>query len=292
MELRLCQTFALQTIFQKDRLAISMKPLLQYPLAAEVSAGLPKAAAAVLLSSTNKFLKATFPGPLSQCLRWVSQLAGDLSQSLRCMSQTSGRASQCLRWVSHPLRWLSRELRWVSQGLRGLSQKLRLSSIPVPPVNPGTLPDVTEANAYGQMADLIADCKRSPNFTSNVASGLGVLAPGSDFDPAVNTPIVRLSLTVNGHPAFHLKNKMEYDGFEIWKLVQNAGPVPPPPPPNPNDGNFRKLERVFGVDFVDPGALPQFGQSQVWFYKYFYLLKNQQAGIGSAVFSINVSGVV
>jgi hypothetical protein len=166
-----------------------------------------------------------------------------------------------------------------------------LGPIPVPPVNPGTLPDVTEANAYGQMADLIADCKRSPNFTSNVASGLGVLAPGSDFDPAVNSPIVRLSLTVNGHPAFHLKNKMEYQGFEIWKLVQNAGPVPPPPP-TPTDSGFRKLERVFGVDFVDPEALPVFGQSQVWFYKYFYLLKNQQAGIGSAVFSINVSGVV
>jgi hypothetical protein len=168
----------------------------------------------------------------------------------------------------------------------GLNDEI-LGPIPVGPAYPAILPDVTSANSFKQFSDFVQDCKRSPNFTSNVAEGLGVLAPASEFDPNTGVPEIKLSITTNGHPLSHLRNKGKYDGFEIWKMVfQGAGPIPPQP------DNFRKLERVFGVDYVDPEPLPVFGQSQVWLYKYFYILKNQPAGIVSPIYNITVNGVV
>lgn len=189
---------------------------------------------------------------------------------------------------------LSKYTRQLFRGLNGEP----LGAIPLAPVYPAVLPEVTESDAYSQLSDLIQDCKRSRNFTSSMAEELGVLAPGSEFKPEDGKPVFKADVNHGGHPHIHLKNKDDYQGFEIWKLsvkadVQTGGgqPVPPTQPEKDNPA-FRKLERVFGVDYVDPEPLPPFGQAELWHYKMIFILKNGQVGSWSGIESVVVAGVV
>jgi hypothetical protein len=179
---------------------------------------------------------------------------------------------------------------------RGIDDEI-LGPVPELPVYPAVLPDVTVSNAHKQFSDFVQDCKRSPNFTSNVADGLGVLAPDTVFDPEAGTPEIKVTVPVGGHPRIHLKNKSEYQGMEIWKLVsspetQPGGGTGIPGAPPVNSPAFRKLERVFGVNYTDPEALPAFGKAEVWHYKIKFLLKNEVVGNWTNVYSVTVTGGV
>jgi hypothetical protein len=105
-----------------------------------------------------------------------------------------------------------------------------------------------------------------------------------------------VSLTGGGHPHIHLKNKSKYQGMEVWKLATSVQPAPSggtgtPVSPPADSPEFKRLERVFGLDYTDPAALPPFGEAEVWHYKVIYLLKNEQAGNWSHVYSVTVTGV-
>ena len=153
-----------------------------------------------------------------------------------------------------------------------------LGAIPLPTSYPAILPDVTEPNATAQLADLLQDCKRSPDFTSNIAAELGVLKSSTPFDPEAGKPIIKLKTAEGGHPLLHVK-KGQYEGWELWK--------------DRSDGKgFVKAEKVLRPDYLDPDPLPAIGTSAVWRYKAIYLYADKHAGSWSDDATITVLGSV
>ena len=138
------------------------------------------------------------------------------------------------------------------------------------------MPILTNCNVRAQFADLIHDCKSSPNFTAGIGVGLGIVKPPSanaatDFSPNLN-----VKLAMGGHPLLHAK-KAAYQGYELYK---DCG-----------DGNgFVHFKTVLYADYMDDSLLPAIGFSQVWRYKAIYILKGEEVGILSKIVTITVSG--
>ena len=152
-----------------------------------------------------------------------------------------------------------------------------LGAIPVPPVFPPS-PGVTQANIQGQFADLIQDCVRSKNFTTDMANALGILKPSSPFNPQDGKPVIKVKSAEGGHPLLHTQ-KGNYQGWELWK--------------DRGDGkSFVKIKEVLHPDYLDLDPLPALGASAVWKYKAIYIYKDKQAGSWSDEATITVYGHV
>jgi hypothetical protein len=158
------------------------------------------------------------------------------------------------------------------------------ASIPQMAANPIPLPTVTAANIEFRFRQRAARAKAHPNYTTGIGEALKIVKPASDFNPNNGTPIFKVEMNFAGHP--HLKfKKGGWQGVEIWKIV-----APNNPNPAPDDPGFKKLERVFGHDYVDPSELPSPG-SEVWAYKMIYIYNNQQVGNWSSVTIVTVGGL-
>jgi hypothetical protein len=143
----------------------------------------------------------------------------------------------------------------------------------------GTVPDApAEPNVRATFGSMIQDAKRSANFTTSVASSLGVLYVPGSFNPEDGKPTFKISFSSGGHPNL-IWVKGLYDGVEIWK--------------DSGDGQgWKKLDKDFRPDFIDKSDLPAAGKSVVWKYKMIYIYKDDIAGQWSDEMSVTVVGPV
>jgi len=153
-----------------------------------------------------------------------------------------------------------------------------LGNLPAPPVYPTPTPAITNANVQADFAELIQDCVKSKNFTTDIGNDLGILKPVTPFDPQAGQPKLTVKTAQGGHPLLHSKIG-EYEAFQIWK--------------DSGDGKgFVLLGTSQHPDYLDLTALPAIGITATWKYKAIYLYDNQQAGNWSTVVIVTVVGNV
>ena len=149
-----------------------------------------------------------------------------------------------------------------------------LGAIPTPLVLGTPLPVVPLSNIQAQLASLIQDCTKSPNFSESIGIELGIIKITPDSLMPEVQPQLTLSLTISGHPLLHVP-KGAYQGYEIFR---DCG-----------DGKgFVHLQISLHPDFVDNSTLPAEGIAQIWRYKVIYYLKGEQVGNLSEIKSISV----
>jgi len=151
-----------------------------------------------------------------------------------------------------------------------------LGAIPTPPAMPVPVPPVTLAKMQKRFADLIQDCVRSKNFTTNIGEDLGIIAPSTPFDPQAGKPVFKIIPSGGGYPRIIWK-KGKFQGVNIYK----------------DDGSgYRKIDFDDKPDYIDKSALPKEGQSMVWKYKLIYVFNDAEVGSFSVEVAVTVYGSV
>lgn len=174
---------------------------------------------------------------------------------------------------------------------KGSGNEVLPAAIPEHPANPIPLPVVTGAKIEARFRQRAAKAKAHATYTTGIGEALRIEKPLTVFDPNSGTPVFKIELNFGGHPHITFK-KGHWQGVEIWKIgIEPELPPAPPGPVQPDDPGFKKLERVFGHDYVDPSPLPTFGQSKVWVYKMIYLDHDQPVGNWSALIYVTVGGM-
>ncbi len=170
-----------------------------------------------------------------------------------------------------------------SQDLTAYKQLLRhgideqvLGAIPVIPTAPLPVPAVTFSNMQKRFADLIQDCVRSSNFSNAIGEDLGIIAPGTPFDPQSGKPVFKATYSSGGYPLLVWK-KGRFDGVNIYK---NTG------------SGYVKLDFDGKPDYIDKTDLPPAGESKVWKYKLIYVFNDAEVGSFSEEVAVTVYGNV
>jgi len=171
---------------------------------------------------------------------------------------------------------------------KGNDSEVLPAALPALAANPTPAPAVTAANIELRFRQRAARAKGHPAYTQGIGEALKIVKPVTVFDPEAGTPTFKITAAIGGHP--HIKFvKGGWQGVDIFKLVQ-PNPVPSPGPGPDPDPIFKKVERVFGHEYIDPAPLPTFAQAQVWLYKMMYVYNNQPVGNMSAIVSVTVTG--
>ena len=163
------------------------------------------------------------------------------------------------------------------------------AAIPQPAAFPLPLPTAVAAGIEGRFRKRAAKAKADKNYTVGIGQACRFEATHGTFNPNSGSPTLKVDLTHAGHPHIQF-NKGQWQGAEIHKMVISNGGGNPPVP-NPQDPSFKKLERVFGHDYIDPTELPANGATELWAYKVIHLYANEQVGEWSLVKFITVGGM-
>ncbi|MES2762031.1 MAG: hypothetical protein V4677_07490 [Bacteroidota bacterium] len=146
------------------------------------------------------------------------------------------------------------------------------ATIPALPALAAAPPAVPEG-IFDRISKLAARIKASINYTSNIGSDLGIIAPTVVFDPSTMQPVLKVKLDA-GRP-FIKWTKGESDALDLYV--------------DRNDGNgFVLLGRLMRNEYVDIASLPANKLIDEWNYKAMYVIADQPTGLYSAVVPISV----
>jgi hypothetical protein len=149
------------------------------------------------------------------------------------------------------------------------------TSIPALPTL-STAPASVPEGIFDRVSKLAARIKASINYTTNMGSDLGIIAPTVTFDASTMQPLLKVKLDA-GRP--YVKwIKGESDALDLYV--------------DRNDGTgFILLGRLMRNEYVDIASLPATKVIDEWSYKGIYVIADQPTGIYSAVASISVKKV-
>lgn len=155
---------------------------------------------------------------------------------------------------------------------RAVGQQHISASIPALPVL-GTPPASVPEGIFDRVRKLAARIKASANYTTNIGSDLGIIAPSQTIDQSTLKPEISIRLEA-GRP--HLKwLKGLTDALDLYV--------------DRNDGNgFVLLGRLMRNEYLDIGSLPATKVIDEWSYKGVYVIADQPVGLYSAISSVTV----
>ncbi len=140
----------------------------------------------------------------------------------------------------------------------------------------GTAPASVPEGIFDRVSKLAVRIKASVNYTDNMGSDLGIIAPAVTFDASTLQPDIKIKLDA-GRP--HLKwTKGETDALDLYV--------------DRNDGNgFTLLGRLMRNEYIDVASLPATKVIDEWNYKGIYVIADQPIGLYSATSSIAVKKI-
>jgi hypothetical protein len=144
--------------------------------------------------------------------------------------------------------------------------------MPVLPTLPAAPPAVPEG-IFDRVAKLVTRIKASLNYTDNIGSDLGVIAPVETVDVNTMQPDLQITLEV-GKP--HLKWKKGYaDALDLYV--------------DRNDGaGFVLIGRFNRSEYLDIVSLPSSKVFDEWHYKGVLVIADTPVGLYSKVTSVIV----
>jgi hypothetical protein len=147
-----------------------------------------------------------------------------------------------------------------------------IGAMPVLPTLATSPPAVPEG-IFDRVAKLVSRIKASLNYTDNIGSDLGVIAPVETVDIATMQPDIKINLEV-GKP--HLKWKKGYsDALDLYV--------------DRNDGaGFVLIGRLTRNEYLDIVSLPSSKVFDEWQYKGIYVIADTPVGLFSKVTSVDV----
>jgi hypothetical protein len=145
-----------------------------------------------------------------------------------------------------------------------------IGSLPVLPTLPAAPPAVTEG-VFDRISKLVTRIKASLNYTENIGSDLGVIAPVEIIDETTMQPDLKVVLNV-GKP--HIKWKKGYsDGIDLYV--------------DRDDGlGFVLLGRFSRNEYLDVVPLAPGKIFDEWSYKAVYVIADTPVGLYSKVTSV------
>lgn len=150
-----------------------------------------------------------------------------------------------------------------------------VTSVPAPPVLPGTPAVTVQPNIQERFSKLAAKCKLSPNYTATIGEDLGIEAPSVTFNPQEGKPVFTIRLVSGGKPEL-VWVKGRFEGVVIYRKEQG--------------GSYSRLDTDLRPNYVDNTATAPEGQSKVYTYKMIYLYNDEQVGMWSDEVTITVTG--
>lgn len=147
-----------------------------------------------------------------------------------------------------------------------------IGAMPVLPTL-ATAPPAVPEGVFDRVSKLVTRIKASLNYTDNIGSDLGVIAPVETIDVATMQPDIKINLEV-GKP--HLKWKKGYsDALDLYV--------------DRNDGaGFVLIGRLTRNEYLDIVGLPSSKVFDEWQYKGIYVIADTPVGLFSKVTSVDV----
>lgn len=156
--------------------------------------------------------------------------------------------------------------------MKHASSTQHIGNLPVMPTLPAAPPMVAEG-IFDRVAKMVTRIKASLNYTDNIGSDLGVIAPSSTVDVSTLQPFINIKIDV-GKP--HLKwVKGVSDAIDLYA--------------DRNDGQgFVYVGRLIRNEYLDITPMAANKVYDEWKYKGIYVIADQQVGLYSIVQSIDI----
>lgn len=147
-----------------------------------------------------------------------------------------------------------------------------IGTLPMLPTLP-TAPEAVSEGVFDRISKLVIRIKASLNYTDNIGTDLGVIAPTENVDIATMQPDIKITLEV-GKP--HLKWKKGYsDALDLYV--------------DRNDGaGFVLIGRLTRNEYLDIVSLPPTKVFDEWQYKGIYVIADTPVGLFSRIASVDV----
>lgn len=147
-----------------------------------------------------------------------------------------------------------------------------IGALPVMPTLP-TAPPMVAEGIFDRISKLVTRIKASLNYTDNIGSDLGVIAPSTTVDVSTLQPYINIKIDV-GKP--HLKwVKGVADAIDLYA--------------DRNDGQgFVYVGRLSRNEYLDITPMAANKVYDEWKYKGIYVIADQQVGLYSIIQSIDI----
>jgi hypothetical protein len=156
--------------------------------------------------------------------------------------------------------------------MKHASSSQHIGNLPVMPTLPAAPPMVTEG-IFDRVSKMVTRIKASLNYSDNIGSDLGVIAPSSTVDISTLQPFINIKIDV-GKP--HLKwVKGVADAIDLYA--------------DRNDGNgFVYVGRLSRNEYLDITPMAANKVYNEWKYKAIFVISDAQVGLYSMIQSIDI----
>ena len=156
--------------------------------------------------------------------------------------------------------------------MKHASSSQHIGNLPVMPTLPAAPPMVTEG-IFDRVSKMVTRIKASLNYSDNIGSDLGVIAPSSTVDISTLQPFINIKIDV-GKP--HLKwVKGVADAIDLYA--------------DRNDGNgFVYVGRLSRNEYLDITPMAANKVYDEWKYKAIFVISDAQVGLYSMIQSIDI----